>query len=155
MVESFRRHCKLAVEANPLEPVAQIYEEQIAVMKRDFAAANEELLEFEGLVPNFNAMAPSLYRWSFKIHSKINTIISSWRSKCLPPTPPTQIEFELDTRFLDLFVAITCNIILIIIRFTRDDDDRLIVLGDYQFPDEPNGRVLLFGRWNLYMLGKI
>ena len=59
MVESFRRHCKLAVEANPLEPVAQIYEEQIAVMKRDFAAANEELLEFEGLVPNFNAMAPS------------------------------------------------------------------------------------------------
>ena len=61
MVESFRRHCKLAVEANPLEPVAQIYEEQIAVMKRDFAAANEELLEFEGLV-EFTLPWESSYR---------------------------------------------------------------------------------------------
>ena len=33
------------------------------------------------------------------------------------------------------------------IRFTRDVDGRLIVLGDYQFPDEPNGRIILFGRW--------
>ena len=32
------------------------------------------------------------------------------------------------------------------IRFTRDARDESIVLGDYQFPGEPNGRVVLFGR---------
>ena len=38
---------------------------------------------------------------------------------------------------------------MLFIRFTRDERGESIVLGDYQFPGEPNGRVILFGRFVL------
>ena len=33
------------------------------------------------------------------------------------------------------------------LRFTRDVRGDSIVLGQYQFPGEPNGRIILFGRF--------
>ena len=61
MVERFREICKEAVEDDPLKPVAVVYEEQLAKLKRDMNLDGSDLAEFEGLCPNFNALAPSLY----------------------------------------------------------------------------------------------
>ena len=36
---------------------------------------------------------------------------------------------------------------LLFLRFTRDVRGDSIVLGQYQFPGEPNGRIILFGRF--------
>ena len=67
----------------------------------------------------------------------------SWTSHIIPPTPDTQAELDLDTRYI--FFS-SCKHIHTHIRFTRDSDGRPIILGDYKFEDEPNGRVVLFGR---------
>ena len=63
LVERFRKMCKEAIEDDPLQPVAIIYEENLSKIKRDLGIAGVEPTEFEALVPNFLAMAPSLYRW--------------------------------------------------------------------------------------------
>lgn len=63
LVERFRKMCKEAIEDDPLQPVAIIYEENLSKIKRDLGTAGVEPTEFEALVPNFLAMAPSLYRW--------------------------------------------------------------------------------------------
>jgi hypothetical protein len=60
-----------------------------------------------------------------------------------PPTPATQAEIELDTRYLNIP---TYLIILQLCTFTRFI--RYIVLADHQFPDEPDGRILLIGSRN-------
>ena len=36
------------------------------------------------------------------------------------------------------------------LRFTRDVRGDSIVLGQYQFPGEPNGRIILFGRFETH-----
>ena len=61
MVERFRKMCKEAIEDDPLQPVAIIYEENLSKIKRDLGTAGVEPTEFDALVPNFLAMAPSLY----------------------------------------------------------------------------------------------
>ena len=145
MVERFRKMCKEAIEDDPLQPVAIIYEENLSKIKRDLGTAGVEPTEFEALVPNFLAMAPSLYRWFItgKPETYFYFLSISWRSHIIPPTPDTQAELDLDTRYI--FFS-SCKHIHTHIRFTRDSDGRPIILGDYKFEDEPNGRVVLFGR---------
>ena len=63
LVERFRKMCKEAIEDDPLQPVAIIYEENLSKIKRDLGTAGVEPTEFEALVPNFLAMAPNGYRW--------------------------------------------------------------------------------------------
>ena len=65
MVERFRELCKEAVEADPLKPVAVVYEEELSKLKRMMDLQETDLAEFEGLCPNFHALAPSLYRWTY------------------------------------------------------------------------------------------
>ena len=62
----------------------------------------------------------------------------------LPPTPETQIEIDLDTRFsLSQFAQTQISQC---VRFSRDMRGDSIVLGEYLYPGEPNGRIILFGR---------
>ena len=51
------------------------------------------------------------------------------------------------SRYEVLWCWILIDINVDFIRFTRDARGESIVMGDYQFPDEPNGRVVLFGRF--------
>ena len=71
LVERFRKMCKEAIEDDPLQPVAIIYEENLSKIKRDLGTAGVEPTEFEALVPNFLAMAPSLYRWFIILFSPV------------------------------------------------------------------------------------
>ena len=62
LVERFRELCKEAVEADPLRAVSLVYEEQLSAIKNSLEPGSMEETEFEALVPNFPAMASSLYR---------------------------------------------------------------------------------------------
>ena len=58
----FRELCKEAVETDPLRAVSLVYEEQLSAIKNSLEPGSMEEAEFVTLVPNFPAMASSLYR---------------------------------------------------------------------------------------------
>ena len=64
MVETFRFRCRESVEADPLRPVAMVYEEELSKIKAELAdtESQADIEDFMSLCPTLLAMCPSLYR---------------------------------------------------------------------------------------------
>ena len=70
MVESFRFRCRESVEANPLRPVAMVYEEELSKIKSQLAdpESQNDMEDFVSLCPTLLAMSASLYRYIVHHH---------------------------------------------------------------------------------------
>ena len=99
MVEEFRTRVRENIEADPLRAVAIAYEEELTRIKEQLGEGGD-LEEFTALCPTLSAMEPSMYRYLVIFAMFMTMTICSWRSCCIPPTPPTQIEIDLDTRYV-------------------------------------------------------
>ena len=99
MVEEFRTRVRENIEADPLRAVAIAYEEELTRIKEQLGEGGD-LEEFTALCPTLSAMEPSMYRYLIIFAMFMTMTICSWRSCCIPPTPPTQIEIDLDTRYV-------------------------------------------------------
>ena len=64
MVETFRFRCQESVEADPLRPLAMVYEEKLSKIKAELAdtESQADIEDFMSLCPTLLAMCPSLYR---------------------------------------------------------------------------------------------
>ena len=67
MVEEFRSRCKESVEADPLQPVAVVYEAELTRIKNDLEG--NDLEEFTALCPTLQTLSPSLYRCHHHHHN--------------------------------------------------------------------------------------
>ena len=121
-------------------------------MRRTCPRSRGILVQLEWSQQSLKLLSPTFWQWlpvstggssQAKPEKYFYFLSISWRSHIIPPTPDTQAELDLDTRYI--FFS-SCKHIHTHIRFTRDGDGRPIILGDYKFEDEPNGRVVLFGR---------
>ena len=64
MVETFRFRCRESVEADPLRPVAMVYEEELSKIKAELAdtESQADMEDFVAVCPTLLTMYPSLYR---------------------------------------------------------------------------------------------
>ena len=64
MVERFRFCCRESVEADPLRPVAMVYEEKLSKIKAELAdtESRADMEDFVSVCPTILTMYPSLYR---------------------------------------------------------------------------------------------
>ena len=86
MVEEFRTRVREKIEADPLRAVAIAYEEELTRIKEQLGEGGD-LEEFTALCPTLSACTLYRYLVIFAIFLFI------------PPTPATQIEIDLDTRY--------------------------------------------------------
>ena len=102
MVEEFRKRVKENIEANPLRAVTIVYEEELTRIKEQLGEGGD-LEEFTALCPTLSALEPSMYTVQVLGHlchlHDHDHDHCSWRNACIPPTPATQIEIDLDTRY--------------------------------------------------------
>ena len=56
-----RQRCKAEVEENPLRPVAQVYDEEMTLIRGELGPGSTDLEEFQGFEPNFASLIPNLY----------------------------------------------------------------------------------------------
>ena len=114
-------------------------------MKAALEGADRE--DFVAFCPTFRSLERCLYRClahpsphpSPLLTSPVTSAHPRWRGEAIPPTPGTQEEINLDTRYLHM----STKHFAIFPRFSRD-----LVRGEYQYPGEPNGRVIVLGsRW--------
>jgi hypothetical protein len=97
--------------------------------------------------------------------TKVISLFDRWRREHIPATPDTQEEIDIENRwllmsiiylFLIFYLYPICLIfvlllilpllLLLLILFLRyfiDYKDNPLVVGDYQYPGEPNGRILV------------
>ena len=87
LVERFRKMCKEAIEDDPLQPVAIIYEENLSKIKGDLGTAGVEPTEFDALVPNFLAMAMEI----FFLLGIVQTTFGTWTCLDLDHYPPSNL----------------------------------------------------------------
>ena len=90
MVEEFRLRCKEAVEEDPLQKVAVVYEEELTKIKTQLDAGNLE--EFISLCPTLSALYPSLYRYLLCLELFI--ALKCVKSKIQPPLYQEIIQLE-------------------------------------------------------------
>ena len=91
MVEEFRLRCKEAVEEDPLEKIAVVYEGELTKIKSQLDAGNLE--EFIiALCPTLSALYPSLYRYFLCLELFI--ALKSVKSKNQPPFYHEIIQLE-------------------------------------------------------------
>ena len=91
LVEEFRTRVRENIEADPLRAVAIAYEEELTRIKEQLGEGGD-LEEFTALCPTLSPMEP---RYLVIFAMFMTMTICSWRSCCIPPTPPTQIEINL------------------------------------------------------------
>ena len=65
-----------------------------------------------------------------------------WRREHSPTTPNTQEEIDVDNRFTSLPHCLESK--LNCSRLCLDSEGNTLVVGDWQYPGDPNGRCLLF-----------
>ena len=134
---------------------------QMTLIRGELGPGSTDLEEFEGLVPNFASLIPSLYRcgsccwcwccwWCWRWPPPWCLKRSSYHlSAGAPPASLQRLLTKLTLRSTQGSVyndhAWSLQFNIIIIRFTCDAEGQLIVLGDYNFPEESNGWVLLSG----------
>ena len=152
LVEDLRIKVRDAIRIDPIRPVAQIYEELFSDLKNSLEGAPRE--EFISMCPPLSSMIPSLYRCvsSFCVPLSLHPGGGDTVSR---PLQPLRLRSTLipgpDLVSLILREAITYKNVIVYVqfdlfhsRFCRDTAGNSLLVGDYQYPGEPDGRILVF-----------